>query len=218
MFDAYWRFAAERQRLFMRRVISSPYPWTDDPVLRRYRFTNAYRAADRVSQYLIRHVLYEGPQTPKEVFFRALLFKLFNRIDTWEALVSRFGTPTACGYRPEAYARVFDALYERGSKLYSAAYIVPNPNSATRGNTATTCNSSNSCSAMKRPTVSRTPTRWNPSTPSSGPIPPSDRFSPFSSPLTSTTAPSSISPKWTLWSPALAPGVAFAGVSPIPPA
>ena len=127
MFDAYWCFAAERQRLFMRRVHGSPYPWTDNPVLRRHRFTNAYRAADRVSQYLIRHVLYEGPQTPVEVFFRALLFKLFNRIDTWEALVSQFGIPTACDYRPKAYSRVLDALFARGSKLYSAAYIVPNP-------------------------------------------------------------------------------------------
>lgn len=127
MFNAYWHFAAERQCLFMRRVHGSPYPWTDDPVLRRHRFTNAYRAADRVSQYLIRHVLYEGPQTPDEVFFRALLFKLFNRIETWEALVSQFGIPTASEYRPEVYSRVLDALFEGGSKLYSAAYIVPNP-------------------------------------------------------------------------------------------
>ena len=127
VFDAYWAFAAERQRIFMRRVLGSPYPWTDDPVLRRFRFTNAYRAADRVSQYLIRHVLYQGPPAPEEVFFRALLFKLFNRIDTWDALVSRFGIPTACNYRPEVYARAFDTLFERGAKLYSAAYIVPNP-------------------------------------------------------------------------------------------
>lgn len=127
VFDAYWHFAAERQRLFMRRVVGSPYPWTDDPVLRRFRFTNAYRASDRVSQYLIRHVLYEGAQTPRELFFRAMLFKLFNRIETWDALVTQFGIPTACDYRPEVYARVFDALLERGSKLYSAAYIIPNP-------------------------------------------------------------------------------------------
>ena len=128
VFDTYWRFAAERQRMFMRRVLGSPHPWTTDPVMERYRFTNAYRAADRVSQYLIRHVLYEGDPAPKEVFFRALLFKLFNRIDTWEALVSRYGTPTASDYRPETYGRFFDTKLDRGSRLYSAAYIIPNPN------------------------------------------------------------------------------------------
>ena len=46
---------------------------------REYKFTNTYRASDRVSQYLIRNVIYEGAQSAEEVFFRTILFKLFNR-------------------------------------------------------------------------------------------------------------------------------------------
>jgi hypothetical protein len=44
-------------------------------------FTNAYRAADRVSQYLIRNVIYQSdlPGNADELVFRILLFKLFNR-------------------------------------------------------------------------------------------------------------------------------------------
>ena len=71
VFDTYWRFAALRQDLFMRRVVGGRPPWTEDPVLASYRFTNVYRASDRVSQYLIRNVLYRGEQTGKEMFFRA---------------------------------------------------------------------------------------------------------------------------------------------------
>ena len=78
----------------MRRVAGLAPPWSDDPVLSAHRFTNVYRAADRVSQYLIRNVLYDGPQDAEEVFFRALLFKLFNRIETWEQLTARPGTLT----------------------------------------------------------------------------------------------------------------------------
>src|ERR1043166_6476543 len=89
VFDTYWRFAAERQAIFMRRVRGLAPPWTTDPILARHRFTNVYRASDRVSQYLIRHVLYEGDRAMEEVFFRALLFKLFNRIDTWRSLRAR---------------------------------------------------------------------------------------------------------------------------------
>lgn len=84
VFDTYWRFATLRQNLFMSRVLGAPPPWTQDPVLVKHRFTNAYRASDRVSQYLIRNVLYKGEQIPDEIFFRTLLFKFFNRIDTWE--------------------------------------------------------------------------------------------------------------------------------------
>ena len=60
VFDTYWQFAAKRQEVFFRRVKGGKPPWTNDPIIAGYRFTNAYRAADRVSQYLIRHVIYEG--------------------------------------------------------------------------------------------------------------------------------------------------------------
>lgn len=128
VFDTYWRFAVRRQDLFMSRVAGTPPPWTLDPVLARHRFTNAYRAADRVSQYLIRNVLYRGEQAPEEVLFRTFLFKFFNRIDTWEALeVALGGPPTWKHFRLESYARTLDAIMARGASVYSAAYIMPSP-------------------------------------------------------------------------------------------
>lgn len=72
-FDVYWRFAAERQRIFHRRASGMPAPWTGDPILARHKFTSVYRAADRVSQYLIREVIYAGPQDQDEMVFRVLL-------------------------------------------------------------------------------------------------------------------------------------------------
>jgi hypothetical protein len=41
-FDSYWRFAAERMRIFHQRAAGMPGPWTDDPVLSRHKFTNVY--------------------------------------------------------------------------------------------------------------------------------------------------------------------------------
>jgi hypothetical protein len=104
-----------------------PPPWTEDPVLSRHRFTNVYRAADRVSQYLIRNVLYRGDQTSDEIFFRALLFKFFNRIETWQELDRELGWPTWKAFDFERYARVLDAMMTRGGRVYSAAYIMPSP-------------------------------------------------------------------------------------------
>lgn len=127
VFDTYWLFAARRQALFMRRVVGEPPPWTEDPVLAAHRFTNAYRAADRVSQYLIRHVLYEGKQADEEIFFRALLFKLFNRIETWEALTGAVGPISWNTFEFGRYARVLDGLMMRRERVYSAAYIMPSP-------------------------------------------------------------------------------------------
>ena len=102
VYDTYWRFAAERQEVFFRKLEGQAPPWTGDPVIARHKFTNAYRAAYRVSQYLIRHVIYEGDQSVSEVFFRAILFKLFNKIETWELLKANLGDITWEGYSFDA--------------------------------------------------------------------------------------------------------------------
>lgn len=129
VFDTYWRFAAERQAIYFRRLAHQPGPWTTDPILSVYRFTNAYRASDRVSQYLIREVQYgeERPNSPSELFFRTMLFKLFNRIETWEALERQLGPLSYARSDLNAIVEVLDRIMARGERLYSAAYIMPAP-------------------------------------------------------------------------------------------
>jgi 5-hmdU DNA kinase, helical domain len=125
VFDTFWNFAARRQDIYFRRLANTPEPWSTDPILARYRFTNAYRALDRVSQYLIGSVAYRGSEEIEEVFFRVLLFKIFNRIETWEMLCSEVGWPTWSEYRFETYDRLLTLALERGKRIYSAAYIMP---------------------------------------------------------------------------------------------
>lgn len=132
VYDTYWRFAAERQRVYMQRVAGQPAPWTNDPIISVHKFTNAYRASDRVSQYLIRNVIYRDdlPKSAEEVLFRTLLFKLFNKIETWEALERAFGAVTLADYKFTRYDRVLTAVKNSGDRIYSAAYIMPPGGSA----------------------------------------------------------------------------------------
>lgn len=125
VFATYWRFATERQRVFFRRLLNSPPPWSNDPVLQQHKFTNAYRAADRVSQFLIRQVIYTGDPSPEELFFRIILFKIFNRIDTWELLCAELGHLSYAAYSFERYEAVLNHALDSGKRLYSAAYIMP---------------------------------------------------------------------------------------------
>lgn len=129
VFDTYWRFAAERQAIYFRRLAGQPGPWTTDPILSTFRFTNAYRAADRVSQFLIREVQYrdDRPSTPEEIFFRTLLFKIFNRIETWIALEGALGPLSFRRTDLNAIVDVLDKTMTKGERLYSAAYIMPAP-------------------------------------------------------------------------------------------
>lgn len=118
VFDSYWRFAVERQNVFGQRLKGKPAPWTTDPVISVHKFTNAYRASDRVSQYLIRHVIYRDdlPQSPSEVLFRTLLFKLFNKIETWKLLEHTFGEITFKNYKFEHYDKVLSQAMRAGGE------------------------------------------------------------------------------------------------------
>jgi NTP pyrophosphatase (non-canonical NTP hydrolase) len=131
VYDTYWRFAAERQEIFFRRIEGQLPPWTSDTILRAYKFTNAYRASDRVSQFLIRHVIYRNdlPDTREEVFFRILLYKMFNRIETWELLENTLGTITWEEYDFQRYDQILSDALARDERIYSAAYIMPSAGS-----------------------------------------------------------------------------------------
>ena len=129
VYDTFWRFAAERLQMYQRRLRGDAGPWTRDPILLAHRFTNVYRACDRVSQHLIREIQYGGGRSPApgEVFFRTMLFKLFNRIETWDALEARLGRLSWQGVDLDEVVAALDDLLARGERIYSAAYIMPSP-------------------------------------------------------------------------------------------
>ncbi|MGD2118136.1 MAG: putative DNA base hypermodification protein [Chromatiales bacterium] len=130
VFDAYWYFAAERQRIFQLRRNNHPGPWTNDRILQTYKFTNAYRLLDRVSQFLIRNVIGSGEYKPNDLFFRIILFKLFNKIETWELLEGKLGEITWQSYDFKRYDCILSNALMDGQKIYSAAYIMPSGLSA----------------------------------------------------------------------------------------
>lgn len=122
---SYWRFAARRQEVFFNRFNGLPPPWTNDDVISHHRFTNVYRAADRVTQYLIRHVQYNANWSSDDLFFRTILFKTFNRIETWKKFLDHFGEPTLASFSPDRFGKALSAAMSEGGRIYSAAYIMP---------------------------------------------------------------------------------------------
>jgi hypothetical protein len=132
VFYAYWRFAAERQRIFFRRLNNTGEKLTADPVMTNFKFTNAYRASDRVSQYLIRNVIYREdlPTDEYNVFFRIILFKLFNKIETWQYLEDAVGPLVWDEFSFDRYDRFLSRRLAAGDRIYSAAYIMPSGESS----------------------------------------------------------------------------------------
>lgn len=123
---SYWFVAAERQRMYHRRLQGAPGPWSMDPILSAHRFTNAYRAADRVSQDLIR-LQYDGPQGAEDILLRTLLFRFFNKPQTWRLIQDAVGVVSTSTFDVAAIDRVLEAALARGQRVYSPAYIIPPP-------------------------------------------------------------------------------------------
>ncbi len=123
VYDTYWKFATERQNIFFNRINNESI-LTEDAILLEYKFTNAYRASDRVSQYLIKNVIYNHSQKPQEVLFRILLFKTFNKIETWERLEKRIGKLEYRSFNFDLYDQVLTEVMESGKSIYSGAYIM----------------------------------------------------------------------------------------------
>jgi hypothetical protein len=129
VFDTYWRFAAARQAAYEARLAGARPPWTDDPVLQSFRFTNPFRAADRVSQFLIKEVIYGDACvgcSAEDTVFRTLLFKFFNRVETWEGLARAVGPISLRLFDLDRYRVALDELAACGP-IYSAAYMIPPP-------------------------------------------------------------------------------------------
>ena len=126
IYDLYWYFASERQRMFERRVAGEPGPWTDDPILREFKFCNVFRAADRVSQYMIRDVCYHSePCTDDDRLFQITAFRTFSKTATWRTVRDILGRyPTLDDLADGAFTSALDQARQRNGGLYTGAFIL----------------------------------------------------------------------------------------------
>ncbi len=126
IFDLYWLFAARRHEAFERRLAGHPWPWTDDQILKRYKFCNVYRAADRVTQYLIRSVAYGDPTvSAADRLFQITAFRTFSSPATWDGVIARLGrAPTLEDLATGAFERALDSVKAERKRLYTGAFIL----------------------------------------------------------------------------------------------
>ncbi len=124
IYDLYWYFANERQNIFIKKLNGDTPPWTNDPILKTYKFCNSYRVNDRVSQYLLKNVIYNGKTyNDEDMLFRIILFKLFNKESTWELLLKEFKDITLSTFDMKEYSKVLTNAINNNIKIYNDAYI-----------------------------------------------------------------------------------------------
>lgn len=124
VFDTYWKFAAERQNIFFNRIAQKEV-LTKDPIFLKHKFTNAYRASDRVSQFLIRDIIYsKNSYSEIDTLFRIILFKIFNKISTWQLLEGEIGNISTKTFSFNKYNQILSEAKAIKESIYSGAYIM----------------------------------------------------------------------------------------------
>ena len=124
MLKQYWQFACERQNVFYKKYTNQPAPYSNDAILQKYKFCNAYRVLDRVSQFLLNQVIYTTKHySLEDTVFRILFFKIFNLPSTWTAAEKHFGEITLQTFNFEKYDEFLTKL-KAATPIYNSAYIM----------------------------------------------------------------------------------------------
>ena len=120
----FYEFMVKRETLRLRKETPEPYPWTDDPILQEYKFTNVKREHDKTTRWFWENVLDPNHYKPKEyLLFNCALFRYFGTIEFSEAI---------CGWNEmwatdkEHIRNTAEARLAQGKKVFTGAYVITN--------------------------------------------------------------------------------------------
>lgn len=135
VYELYWYFASERQKIFEARRRGEKGPWTKDPILQDFKFCNVFRATDRVSQYMIKDVAYrQDDSTSHDRLFQIVAFRTFSNIATWDELTEILGrSPRIKDLENGDFEAALQKTKEENGKLYTGAFILCATNAYGRG-------------------------------------------------------------------------------------
>jgi hypothetical protein len=117
-------FVWEREAIRLARENGHAAPWTKDPVLARYKFTNIRRRDDRVSRWVIEHIIKPREHSP-HLWFMLLIARLINWPPTLQHLIDDgILFRTAGDFEPVEFSRSIENFNAQGNKAYTGAYMV----------------------------------------------------------------------------------------------
>lgn len=133
------RWVWEREQIRKKRARGEPPPWTEDPILQKYRFCNVRRRDDRVSQWMLTNVLQHEPSWDNKLEFLkwVSVCRWVNWPPTLEAIMEE-QLITGDEIKIGAMGRFVDARAKE-TKAWTGAYMVRAPSKKHWGNMTKGC-------------------------------------------------------------------------------
>lgn len=130
--DKFFALARERYGIMLRKDMGTKAPWSTDPIFKREYFCNVFREDDKTTKWFRENIRTPLNSTyginPKIVLLAIVAFRWFNRIETWDVLISS-GRPLEEIFAEWDSDWVRQELIDHGTAPWvTGAYIIKTPN------------------------------------------------------------------------------------------
>lgn len=117
-------FVWEREVIRIVKSRGGERPWTKDPVLDKYKFTNVRRRDDRVSRWIVDNIIAPNKER-QDLWFILLITRLINWPPTLQHLINEDILFRSAGdFNPTEFSYAVENFKALGNKVYSGAYMV----------------------------------------------------------------------------------------------
>ena len=130
--DRYTYWIEERERIrHLKEELKQDPPWTEDPILKEFKFCQVFREDDRTTRWFRTHMR-EPLRNSPDVFMATIAFRFFNLIETGRTLLDN--NLHIDWDRPKAIEEI-----KKNPKWITGAYIVKSPNRMDKVTGVTEC-------------------------------------------------------------------------------
>jgi len=84
--ENFFNFLNKRHAIYLKRLRGEEYPWTEDPILQKYKFTNVFRENDTTTVWF-RENIRKSLGDSTDVALATIIFRWFNLIETGKILL-----------------------------------------------------------------------------------------------------------------------------------
>jgi len=113
--DRYFKFIEDRHAIYLARQRGDSYPWTDDPILRDFRFTNIFRELDTGTIWLRKNIIEPHYNSPM-LFFHVCAYRMINLWQTYQDVINELG------FFEEFDAKAFSAVLRKRKAEHKAVF------------------------------------------------------------------------------------------------
>lgn len=119
----FFGYATEREQIRLRKEAGLPFPWTEDKILQRYKFTNVRRENDRTSRAFIKNFYNPNRNADQKTILLNCAIRRYFGTEEFSDLIGWIDYDSFNAQELEHKAR--DSRV-RGERVFTGAYVITN--------------------------------------------------------------------------------------------